>query len=175
MVGAPGRGVAGTRRGRDKPCSPRPRSRSLPRTKSRSGGRVHQRRREGRGHKRRRLGGAWPGRQGGVSLGQGVASTGRVNRGREAAVYRDRRGVAEAVSTSVVGTDVATRGGAGEGHGRGAGVGCRGDRRGHDWRRRGRSSSGQAWDEPSEATAAEEAETAPTKAKEPRSAMAEEA
>ncbi len=79
------------------------------------------------------------------------------------------------MSASVAGTDVATRGGAGEGHGRGAGEGCRRDRRGHEWRRRGGASSGQAWDEHAEATAAEEAEAASTEAEEPQSAAAEEA
>ena len=105
-----GEGCRRDKRGRNRPCPPRPRSHSLPRPKRRSGGRVHQRGRDGRGHEGRRWGGVWPGRREGVSPGQGVASTGRALCGRGAAVCNGRRGVAEAVSTSVSKTDVATGG-----------------------------------------------------------------
>ena len=91
----------------------------------------------------------------GVSLGQGVAAMGRVQRGRGAAVCRGRRGAVEA--------------------GRGAGEGCCRDRRGQEWWRRGGVLSGQAWDEHAEATAAKEAEVASTEAKEQQSAAAKEA
>ena len=110
-----------------------------------------------------------------VSPGYGVAATGRVHRARGAAVFRGQRGAAEAMSTSVAGTDVTTSGSTREVHGQGAGEKCRRDRHGHEWRRWGGALSGQVWDEHTETTAAEKAEAAPTEAEEPQSAVAKEA